>query len=524
MDYRTAVPSKSSNVIRLARPDAAASKSAVRGPAQGPAWLRNIGLLNDYVRIPYANGSSFASQFLYRELGARGHRVTVVGPYDPEAQPSELPERHVLVPSLPFRNHPGVRVPMPSRASLAAVAAQRFDVLLGQTCSELLDLGVWLRYTHHVPFVCVNTVHMPSVYNVLLPDALLANKFVDRAFSKGVMPFVEGLTANVYNQSDSLVVLCKGLEQYWRDRGVTVPIHVIPRAVDPNVFDRDASCDPFDPRATRGGRLLVVCRHTREKGVARLLELFAKHIAPKHSHATLTLVGDGPDHDTFKELAKNLGVAHRTFFPGEYPVTQVVDFYRNADVFVYPSLSETYGQVVSEAMWCGLPVVAFEDGMGVSHQIATGDDGILIAPGPDQAAANEAFGYAVSSLLSQPAKRLVLAQRAAESCMRRAHPKQSIARYYETFEAAREQSIATTAERLASPFAGTRAVARWAAVHTLTAAAGLIRPPAKLNRHGRKQPGWETLEPTANAENPALAESMVPPVAGTRAKLSSLFG
>lgn len=510
MEHSTALPSKTSNVIRL-NPPSAAAKAPERG------WLRNIGLLNDYVRIPYANGSSFASQFLYRELGARGHRVTVVGPHDPAAQPHELPERHVLLPSLPFRNHPGLHIPMPSRKSLAAVAAQRFDVMLGQTCSELLDLGVWLRYTQHVPFLCVNTVHMPSVYNVLLPDALLENKLVDRAFSQGLMPFVEGLTANVYNESDGLIVLCRGLEQYWRDRGVTVPIHVIPRAIDLNIFDRDASCDPFDARATRGGRLLVVCRHTREKGVSRLLDLFAQHIAPQNKHATLTLVGDGPDHDAFREQAVRLGIADRTFFPGEYPVTQMVDFYRNADVFVYPSLSETYGQVVSEAMWCGLPVVAFEDGMGVSHQISNGDDGILVAPGPNHQAANRDFAEAVNQLLSQPAMRLVFAQRAAEACMRRAHPKQAIARYYEAFQSAREQSALTAAARIAKPAAGMRIVAKWAAVHTAAVALGMIRPPAVLNRHGRKQPGWENLEPVAEAK--AVSDSMVPGAAP-----SSLFG
>jgi len=48
------------------------------------SWLRHVGLLNDYVRIPYANGSSFATQFLYREFRARGQEVTVVGPDDPE--------------------------------------------------------------------------------------------------------------------------------------------------------------------------------------------------------------------------------------------------------------------------------------------------------------------------------------------------------------------------------------------------------------------------------------------------------
>lgn len=43
----------------------------------------------------------------------------------------------------------------------------------------------------------------------------------------------------------------------------------------------------------------------------------ASHIAPNAPDATLTLVGDGADHDGFVELARELGVANRTFFPGE---------------------------------------------------------------------------------------------------------------------------------------------------------------------------------------------------------------
>jgi hypothetical protein len=44
-----------------------------------------------------------------------------------------------------------------------------------------------------------------------------------------------------------------------------------------------------------------------------------------------------------------------------------------------------------------------------------------------------------------------------------------------------------------------RIVAKWATVHTAAAALGMIRPPAILNRHGRKQPGWRPQTPAAAA-------------------------
>src|SRR5688572_30060789 len=113
--------------------------------ASSRGWLGRIGILNDYVRIPYANGSSFASQLLYREFRKRGHDVVVIGPHDPVAEPAELPREHVSLPSLPLRNHPGVRLALPSRAALAALLRDPPDVVLGQTGSGLLELGVWLR-------------------------------------------------------------------------------------------------------------------------------------------------------------------------------------------------------------------------------------------------------------------------------------------------------------------------------------------------------------------------------------------
>src|SRR5688500_1544012 len=132
---------------------------------------RHIGIINDYVRIPYANGSSFASQFLYREFTRRGHDVTVLGPRDPLAVEAELPQRAVLFDSLALKNHPGLFLAFPSRKALASAAELGLDLTLAQTGSGLLDLGLWLRQVHAVPLLCVNTIHLPSVYNMLLPDS-----------------------------------------------------------------------------------------------------------------------------------------------------------------------------------------------------------------------------------------------------------------------------------------------------------------------------------------------------------------
>lgn len=458
--------------------------------ATPPPWLRRVAILNDYARIPYANGSSFASQLLRREFAARGQEVTVIGPNDPKARPDQLPPRRILLPSLPLRNHPGVYMPFPSARSFREAAAQRFDLVLGQSNHDLCDLGVWLRFKHDVPLLCVNTLHLPSVYGVVLTDRMRQNQTINGLFSDRLMPWLERHCAEVYNLGDGLIVLAEGLVDYWRARGVTVPIHVIPRAVAPHIFDAPAGDDPFPAAARRGQRLLVVCRHSREKAVERLLRLFARHVAPACPDASLTLVGDGPDHDDFRALAERLGLQGRAHFVGEVPVTAVPRYYRHADVFVYTSLSETYGQVVSEAMWCGLPAVAFADGMGVSQQIRDGRDGFLVAPGPDPDAADAEFGARVVGLLRDEAARAHMSQEAARNTRERADPERCIARYYAAFEAAREHCRSTAAERRARGLNTPRLLSRWVAVHSAVVGLSALRPPALLNRNGGEQPAW----------------------------------
>lgn len=449
-----------------------------------------VGIINDYLRIPYANGSSFASLFFYRELTKRGHRVTVIGPRDPDAKPEELPPRYVALPSMPLRNHPGVQLAFPSRRGMRELAAENLDVVLGQTGNELMESGVWLRYAHDVPLLPVNTIHLPSVYNILVPDILLRSRLVDGMFADGLVPFAERQSVHVYNHSDGLVVLSEGLKRYWEKRGVTTPIHVIPRPIEPKIFDVAPTVDPFPVHFPRGARVLLVCRHVREKGVSRVLSAFAEHVAPRVPEATLTLVGDGPDHDRFRDEASRLGIAHRTHFTGEFPVTQIPAFYRFADLFVYASLSETYGQVVSEALWCGLPVVALADDMGVSQQVVDGRNGVLIPVGDDAAATDARFGAEIVTLLRQPTRRQALGRAAREIARERSDPQRCMDRVYAAMASAKDHCVRTKTERLAQPFRPLASMASWTWIHLALAGLGLLRPPQVIDRHHRGQPTW----------------------------------
>jgi glycosyltransferase involved in cell wall biosynthesis len=411
-----------------------------------------VAILSDFTRIPYANGAVFQTRFLYQELRRCGHEVTVIGPHDPDADPSELAPGTVALPSVPLRTYPGVHLPMPLASWIFEPSRWNFDICFAQTTSLLLEFGVWLREMKGVPLLCVNTTHLVAAYDVLLPERLSKSDVLQAGVHLAFKRPFERLFSHIYNQSDGLVVLSEGLRTYWRERGVTAPIHVIPRAVQPEVFDRPLGEDPYVNLLNRQGvplggpRLLCAGRHTREKAQDRVIRIFAKHVLPHEPDATLTLVGDGPDSAFFRRVAQELGAQDRVFFTGEVPWTSMPDFYRYADLFAHASVSETYGNVLGEALWCGTPTVAFADGMGVSAQIEDGVNGVLFAPGKRdeaEASADAAFGRAVVELLRDPKARSILGRAASKRSRDRCSPGTVQTRMADAFQRAQEHAVAS---------------------------------------------------------------------------------
>ena len=76
----------------------------------------------------------------------------------------------------------------------------------------------------------------------------------------------------------------------------------------------------------------------------------------------LDIVGDGFDRAACAALASELGVADRVVFHGRLARDQVEEFYRLADIFVFPSYREPGGNVAFEAMGSGLPLVVSDRG------------------------------------------------------------------------------------------------------------------------------------------------------------------
>ena len=108
------------------------------------------------------------------------------------------------------------------------------------------------------------------------------------------------------------------------------------------------------PRQT-DGVVKTLGRFVHKKGFDVLLHA-AAHAAAQGVPFRLEIGGDGPERNSLKALAKQLGIGDRVTFCGW--IDDVAAFLSDADVFVLPSRIEPFGIVVLEAMACGVPIVA----------------------------------------------------------------------------------------------------------------------------------------------------------------------
>jgi D-inositol-3-phosphate glycosyltransferase len=194
--------------------------------------------------------------------------------------------------------------------------------------------------------------------------------------------------------------------------------HVVPAGVDQEVFSPASRSERLAIRERLGLPrdafvYLFVGRFSPEKNPGGLLDAFSRMASQQGT--VLAMVG--PGEDALRADVLRLGLSERVIMPGK--VLQPLDWYRAADVFVLPSLSEGFGQVLLEAMACGLPVVAFRPPPG-SHVLATEEvvvhdrTGLLVTYGD-----TGALGEAMLWLAANRAQAAAMGLAAIERC--RAH-------------------------------------------------------------------------------------------------------
>ncbi|MBA3960712.1 MAG: glycosyltransferase [Chthoniobacterales bacterium] len=176
-----------------------------------------------------------------------------------------------------------------------------------------------------------------------------------------------------YGQCDTLFVNSEQYRQSWIGRGIApAKIKILPRGLDTELFTPGRSETNYWRQFGCNGsgvRLLYVGRVSKEKDLDVLVQAF-RLLRQEKLPVQLSVVGHGP---YSKTLAEQLPEA---CFTGYLTGEALASAYASADIFVFPSTTDTFGNVIIEAQAAGLPAVVSDEG-GPAELIRDGETGFI---------------------------------------------------------------------------------------------------------------------------------------------------
>ncbi len=346
------------------------------------------------VFLPKIDGVVIRTMNLIHHLLARGDEVFVACPA--VSEPRNSPVKFIEFQSFPFPSYPEYRIGIPDARLVTALEEFAPDILhyinpfaFGFRCYDVLERA-GLNY--------------PSVFSF----HTLYGEFVKRyGLLKPLSSMLWWLMRDYHNRAATNLTVSTIMQDELIARGFE-RVELWPPAVDSALFCPDRATPEMRQRLSGGHPdeplLLTVSRLAPEKNVAFLADVMAR--VPK---ARLAIVGDGPQRAELERLFAGLNATFVGYLKGQ----ELATAYASSDAFVYASETETMGNVVLEAMACGLGVVAPRAG-GIPSLLTEGESGLLFDPGDADAAASH-----LRKLLENQEYRKQMTQAARQSACER---------------------------------------------------------------------------------------------------------
>lgn len=328
---------------------------------------------------PEINGVALTVHSLAAGLAARGHDIDLIRPRQPQPQPAE----------------PGIDVLEVRGGALPRYPGLRFGLPAGRTLRQH-----WMQQRPDAVYVAtegpLGWSAMRTARRMGIPlSSGFHTRFDNYADHYGVgllTSLVRGYLRRFHQRAAATLVPTDALARELNEMGIT-NARLLRRAVDTQLFHPSRRDDSL--RASWGVDaatpvVLYVGRIAPEKNLELATAAF-RAIQQRVPQARYVWVGDGP-------ARAALEAAHPDFiYAGVQRGEALARHYASADLFPFPSLSETFGNVIIEALAAGLPVVAYTEGAAREH-LVDGVNGYSIASGNAPA-----FVDAVVRLASNPA-------------------------------------------------------------------------------------------------------------------------
>ncbi len=342
---------------------------------------------------PEVNGVAMTINRMVEGLVQRGHHVHLIRPrqHDRDLPVTRQGFNETLVRGLPIPRYQGLRFGLPARGKLIKVwRAQPPDIVHVATEGPLgwsaigaaKALGLPVSSGFHTNF-----------------DAY--SRHYGLGWLRGA---IKRYMRHLHNRTGVTLVPTHALARDLAAQGYR-NVAVVSRGVDTRLFSPARRSDALRARWGAGPNDLVVCyvgRLAAEKNLELALESIVA-MQERRYDIKVVFIGEGPQ---LKALAARYPQYH---FAGLRRGEDLAEHYASADVFLFPSLTETFGNVTTEALASGLAVVAYRCA-GAADLIESGTNGLLAPPGDSLA-----FISAAILLATNRAQLNVVRRHAAES-------------------------------------------------------------------------------------------------------------
>jgi phosphatidylinositol alpha 1,6-mannosyltransferase len=320
----------------------------------------------DQLKVAYFSGTMRRGQdgvtrVLYRTIDAlreRGIKSIFFSPVIPG--PEDTPAEMRSVPSIAFPWYPDYRIALPGYKAFEA-ELQEFapDILHIHSPCPLGCAAIHWGRRYGVPVVATYHTHFASYakyYNVKALEVFGWNYF-----------------RSLYHSCARVYVPSVPILHELASRGIS-NLAFLPHGVDSRLFTPHHRSTQWRSRIAPQGKkiFLYAGRLVWEKDLRTLIGVYDK-LMKERSDWTLALAGDGP---VRQELESAMPEAR---FLGSLTGHDLCVAYASSDVFLFPSTTETFGNVVVEAMASGLPVICAAEG-GASGSIMHGVSGYITNP------------------------------------------------------------------------------------------------------------------------------------------------
>ncbi|MCX7909631.1 MAG: glycosyltransferase family 1 protein [Ignavibacteria bacterium] len=261
--------------------------------------------------------------------------------------------------SIPFPLYSDYKLSLPNKKRLLKVLEKiEPDIVFINSPCTLGWAAAKVANTINVPVVAIYHTHFPtylSYYKI---------SFLE--------PYVWRYMRYLYEKCNIVFVPSKSVEEDLNEKGITNTKY-IPHGVDTNVFNPRFSNPSFKKELGVEGKKIVlfVGRIVKEKNIDVLQE--AMNFLHKRDDFVLVIAGGGPYLEYYQKRMQN------TIFLGHLNTSKLVEVYSSSDIFVFPSVTESFGNVILEAMACSLPPIVAKS-FGASELIQDFSNGLLTEP------------------------------------------------------------------------------------------------------------------------------------------------